>query len=112
MEPTVQSGQQSALPICSLIIPTKDKLNFLKPCVESVLTSDDIDSIEIIIIDNQSVETETIQYLQSLSLTPNIRVLNWNDTFNFSAINNFAVEQCQSDYVCFLNNDIEIKDPQ
>jgi len=108
----VLSGQQSALPICSLIIPTKDKLNFLKPCVESVLESDDIDSIEVIVVDNESVEPETIQYLQSLSLIPNIRVLNWNDAFNFSAINNFAAKQCRSDYVCFLNNDIEIKDPR
>ena len=112
MEPTAQSDQSSALPICSLIIPTKDKLNFLKPCVESVLASDGIESIEIIIVDNESVETETIQYLQSLGLIPNIQVITWNDAFNFSAINNFAAVQCQSDYVCFLNNDIEIKDPQ
>ena len=112
MKPIMQSSRQSALPICSLIIPTKDKLNFLKPCVESVLTSDDIDSIELIIVDNESIEAETIQYLKSLSLTPNIRVLTWNDTFNFSAINNFAAKQCRSDYVCFLNNDIETKDPK
>lgn len=112
MEPTAQSGQQSATPICSLIIPTKDKLNYLKPCVESVLASDEIDSIEVIIVDNGSIEPETIQYLQALNLAANIRVLKWNDAFNFSAINNFAAKQCQSDYICFLNNDIEIKDPR
>lgn len=112
MEPTAQSGQQSALPICSLIIPTKDKLNFLRPCIESVLASDDSDSVEIIIVDNDSVEIETQQYLQALSDARNVRVLNWNEPFNFSAINNFAAEQCRSDYLCFLNNDIEIKDPQ
>ena len=112
MKATMQSGQQSAVPICSLIIPTKDKLNFLKPCIESVLASDDSDSIEVIIVDNESVETETQQYLQSLSDMPNVRVLSWNEPFNFSAINNFAAEQCQSNYLCFLNNDIEIKDPQ
>jgi len=112
MKPIVQNGRQPAIPICSLIIPTKDKLNFLKSCVESVLTSDNINSIELLIVDNQSIEAETIQYLQFLSLTPNIRVLTWNDTFNFSAINNFAAKQCRSDYVCFLNNDIEIKDPK
>lgn len=112
MESTVQGGQQSTVPICSLIIPTKDKLNFLKPCIESVLASDDSHSIEIIIVDNGSVETETHQYLQSLSNMPNIRVLEWNEPFNFSAINNFAAEQCRSDTLCFLNNDIEIKDPQ
>jgi GT2 family glycosyltransferase len=112
MEATTQSGPQSAVPICSLIIPTKDKLNFLKPCIESVLASDDIDSVEIIIVDNESVEVQTQQYLQSLNDLLNVRVLSWNEPFNFSAINNFAAEQCRSNYLCFLNNDIEIKDPQ
>ncbi len=112
MEATIENSQQSTAPICSIIIPTKDKLNFLKPCIETLLTSDDIDSAEILIVDNESIEAETIQYLQSLSLIPNIRVLNWNDAFNFSAINNFAAKQSESNYVCFLNNDIEIEDPQ
>lgn len=112
MQATPQSDQQSAVPICSLIIPTKDKLNFLKPCIESVLASDDSDSVEIIIVDNESVEAETQKYLQWVNDKLNVRVLSWNEPFNFSAINNFAAEQCRSDYLCFLNNDIEIKDPQ
>ncbi|MEX0963228.1 MAG: glycosyltransferase [Pseudohongiellaceae bacterium] len=105
-----QSGQQAQLPICSIIIPTKDKLNYLKPCIESVLASDDSDSIEIIIVDNQSVEDQTQEYLRVISENSNIRVLSWDETFNFSAINNFAAEQCQSDFICFLNNDIEVSD--
>ena len=111
MEPTTQSDQQSLSPVCSIIIPTKDKLEFLKPCVETLLASNDIASTEVIIVNNKSIEAETKKYLQSLSIIPNIRVLNWNDSFNFSAINNFAVKQSRSDYICFLNNDIEIKDP-
>lgn len=112
MEATTQSGESTATPICSLIIPTRDKLNFLQPCIESVLASDASSSIEIIIVDNGSVEEQTQQYLQSLGDTPNARVLKWNEPFSFSAINNFAAEQCSSDYVCFLNNDIEVTDPQ
>jgi GT2 family glycosyltransferase/glycosyltransferase involved in cell wall biosynthesis len=80
--------------------------------MESVLASDGSDAFEIIIVDNGSVEVETQQYLQSLSDLLNVRVLSWNEPFNFSAINNFAAEQCRSNYLCFLNNDIEIKDPQ
>ena len=94
MEATTQSGQQSAVPICSLIIPTKDILNFLKPCIESVLASDHSGTVEIIIVDNGSVEVETQQYLQSLSDLLNVRVLCWNEPFNFSAINNFAASGC------------------
>ncbi len=104
-------GVKTATPLCSLIIPTKDKLNFLKPCIESVLANVHDDAIEIVIVDNESVEEETKQYLQTLIDAPNIRVLEWHEPFNFSAINNFAAEQCQSDFLCFLNNDIEIEDP-
>lgn len=111
MNSTTQSGRQSATPICSIIVPTKDKLNFLKPCMESVLASTDSDALEILVVDNESVEPQTLEYLQSLRETPNVRVLEWNEPFNFSAMNNFAAEQCQSDYLCFLNNDIETRDP-
>jgi GT2 family glycosyltransferase/glycosyltransferase involved in cell wall biosynthesis len=112
MAASTQSGKQAAKPICSIIIPTKDKLNFLQPCIESVLASEDSDSFEILIIDNESVEETTKQYLQSIGNAENIRVLQWQESFNFSAINNFAAQQCRSDYICFLNNDIEISDPQ
>lgn len=111
MAVTSQGDREVASPICSLIIPTKDKLNFLRPCIESVLASEDSASIEIVIVDNQSSEEETKQYLQAVVEKPNIHVLDWNEAFNFSAINNFAAEHCRSDYLCFLNNDIEIADP-
>lgn len=111
MEATTQSGRRPATPICSLIIPTKDKLSFLKPCVESVLASNNSDLIEIIIIDNESVEAETKQYLQFLETIANFCVLSWNEPFNFSAMNNFAVKACNSNLICFLNNDIEVTDP-
>jgi len=108
----VNSGEKPATPVCSVIVPTRDKLNFLKPCIESILASEDANSIEIVIVDNESIEIETKDYLSSLNARPNVRVLEWNEAFNFSAINNFAAQQCLSDTVCFLNNDIEIKDPQ
>lgn len=97
-------------PICSVIIPTRDKLNFLKPCIVSVLSSAKSDLIEIVIVDNNSEEEETLSYLKELRTKPNIKVLPWPHAFNFSSINNFAAAQCESDMLCFLNNDIEVID--
>lgn len=95
---------------CSIIIPTRDQLPFLRPCIDSILGSiADLD-IEILIVNNDSKEPDTIAYLQALASNPVIRILDWDKPFNFSAINNFAVEQCAGDVVCFLNNDIEIVD--
>lgn len=98
------------VPICSLIIPTRDKLEFLKPCITSILNSANSDRIEIIIVDNNSKEEEVLFYLKELRAKPNIKVLPWPHAFNFSSINNFAAAQCESDMLCFLNNDIEIID--
>jgi len=111
MSAKIHSGEKPATPICSLIIPTRDKLRFLKPCIESVLASKDSDVLEILIVDNGSEEEETKEYLRAIAERANVRVLDWNEPFNFSAINNFAAEHCLSDYLCFLNNDIEIPDP-
>lgn len=110
MDPEKKADRPVEPPICSLIIPTRDKLNFLRPCITSVLNSAGSESLEIIIIDNNSEEEETLAYLKSLHDMPNIRVLPWPHIFNFSSINNFAASQCKSDVLCFLNNDIEIID--
>ncbi len=110
MKSNSRTNEQPASPICSIIIPTKDKLIFLQSCIASILASDDSDSMEIIVVDNQSSDDDAVQYLQSLRESPNTTVLNWNHAFNFSAINNFAAEYCASETLCFLNNDIEITD--
>jgi len=112
MESIAQTNEHGPAPTCSIIIPTKDTLNYLKPCIDSVLASDDCDSLEIIVVDIESVETETIEYLESLRLVRNIQVLNWSNNYNISAINNLAVNKCRGEYVCFLNRHIEITDSQ
>lgn len=95
---------------CSIIIPTRDQLEFLQPCVESILRSTSDLTVEIIIVDNGSTDAETLNYLATLRDKPCIKLLDWPAPFNFSAINNFAVQHASSDILCFLNNDIEIKD--
>ncbi len=97
-----------SLPSVSIIIPTKDKVKLLKVCIESLIKTTNYENYEIIIIDNQSTKTETHSYLNKISNTSDIRVIQYNKAFNYSAINNYAVSQTQSEIVCFLNNDIEI----
>lgn len=94
--------------VCSIIIPTKDKLEYLQPCVEGVLASCAGKPIEIIVVDNNSETPEALAYLEQLNQKATCRVLKYADKFNFSAINNFAVAECQGEMLCFLNNDIEI----
>jgi len=95
-------------PKISIIIPTKDKVEVLKTCIESVLEKTDYQNYELIIIDNQSSNENTFDYYKKLSNNPKIRIIEYPEKFNFSAINNFAVSKTESEYIVFLNNDTEV----
>jgi GT2 family glycosyltransferase/trans-aconitate methyltransferase len=95
-------------PRISIIIPTKDHVDILKRCVESILNKTTYQNYEIVIVDNQSTAQETRGYYKSLEETPRIKVLFYDKPFNFSAINNYAVAQVDSPYILFLNNDTEV----
>lgn len=91
----------------SIIIPTKDQLQLLKACVDSVLSKSSYSNYEIIIIDNNSTEVETLEYFNDLSRSSagRVRIVAYPKPYNFSAINNFAAKQAAGDYLVLLNND-------
>ena len=95
-------------PRVSIIIPTKDHVDVLKRCVQSILDKTTYKNYEIVIVDNQSSDQETFEYYKSLETNPKIKILHYNRPFNFSAINNYAVNQVESPYILFLNNDTEV----
>lgn len=94
--------------LVSIIIPTKDKLELLSQCVESVLEKTDYAHYEILIVDNASEEPATLEYLAEIQKNPRISVLEYPKAFNYSAINNFAAEHAKGRYLCLLNNDITV----
>jgi GT2 family glycosyltransferase len=98
-------------PLVSLIISTRDKVDLLKGCVESILTRTTYRNYEIVIVNNNSEEPETLAYFATLRRRPNVRILDYPAPFNFSAINNFAVEQAVGEIVGLINNDTEIISP-
>lgn len=95
---------------CSIIIPTRDQIGFLRTCIEGILASHIDFNYEIVVVDNDSEEAISKEYLREIAEHDRIRVLLWHKPFNYSAINNFAAAQCNSELLCFLNNDIEIID--
>lgn len=100
------------LPLVSIIIPTKNNLNFLKKCIKSIISKTEYQNYEILIVDNNSNDLKTLEYLEKLKTDSNIRVQSDNRDFNFSAINNQAVKSAKGDYICFLNDDIEVISPK
>jgi GT2 family glycosyltransferase len=90
----------------SIIIPVRDRVELLARCVESITRETTYAPYEIVIVDNDSRNDETRAYLS----TTKHRVLNYSGPFNYSAINNFAVEQTTAPWLLFLNNDTEVID--
>ena len=95
-------------PKISVIIPTRDKVRFLKTCVHSIQEKTDYQNYEILIVDNKSREKETLDFLSDLEKKENIRIIKYHDEYNFSRINNFAVSHARGSHIFFLNNDIEV----
>ena len=99
-------------PKVSVLIPTKDKVELLQACVDSLLEKTRYQPFEIIVVDNGSVVPETIRYLGEIARHPAVRVLPYHAPYNFSAINNFAAREARGSFLCLLNNDTEVVEPE
>lgn len=100
-------------PKVSIIVPFKDEVSVLNNLLTTFELTDYTDH-EILLVDNGSVKAETKEYLSQLSTNKKIRVIQYNKPFNYSKINNYAVDFCNknSELFLFLNNDIEIMHPE
>ncbi len=100
----------SPAPLVSLIIPTRNAVTFVRQALRSILDKTDYPNFEVIVVDNNSDDPETIAFFAELTRgsDPRIRVLGYGAPFNYSAINNLAVREAHGEVVGLLNNDIEV----
>jgi len=98
-------------PRVTLIIPTRNRLELLRPAVESLLEKTAYPDFELLIVDNDSDDPATLAYLAELASRPpeqgpRVRVVRFPGEFNFSALNNFGVSQTDAPVIGLLNNDL------
>lgn len=98
-------------PLVSIIVPTKDMVHLLKKCIDSLTSLTTYKNYEVMVINNSSVEKETLKYFKKINKLPKVRVLDFEHPFNYSAINNFAVHRAKGSVLVLLNNDIEVVEP-
>jgi O-antigen biosynthesis protein len=94
-------------PKVSIIIPTRDRVDHLRGCVESVLERSTYTNFELLAVDNQSADPETLGYLAAF---PG-RVLRYPHPFNYSRLMNLAASHAAGDLLVFLNNDTKVRTP-
>ena len=101
------------LPSVTIIIPTRDRLDLLRPCIDSLRGETDypLDLIDIVIVDNASVEDETIDWLATEAAAGHLRTIDAPVPFNYPILNNMAAAVSTADVLILLNNDTEVQDP-
>lgn len=98
-------------PMVSIVIPTRDAVELLRQCVESLSAKTTYPRFEIMVVDNGSRDPATLDYLAEIARRPQVRVLRYDRPFNYSAINNYAVAEATGEVLCLLNNDTEVISP-
>ncbi len=93
---------------CEIVIPTRDNVELLRACVESIFSFTEGVDYGIAIVDNGSQLSDTLSYLDRLRSDPRVRIIHDDAPFNFSALNNHAAAGSDADVLVLLNNDIEI----
>ncbi len=91
----------------AVIIPTRDRLDLLAPCLTSLAAALEHNRtrMEILVVDNQSEAAETRSFLDRFAETAPLRVLPHDGAFNWALINNRAAARTDADVLIFLNND-------
>jgi glycosyltransferase involved in cell wall biosynthesis len=87
----------------SVVLPTFNRLRFLRPAIDSVYAQTFTDW-ELIIADDGS-DLETREYLQSLANGPRVTVAWLPHTGRPSIVRNAALRRAAGEYVAFLDSD-------
>jgi len=100
-------------PLVSLLVPTRDMLEVLEPCISSILNRTSYQNYEIIILDNESTQAATLAYFEHIQAEDTrVSVLPYHHPFNYSAINNYGVQHAKGELIGLINNDIEVISPE
>ena len=92
----------------SIVIPFRDQASLTQKCFESILKySGKSIPYEIILINNCSIQDETIQWINSVLKIKNVSCVAIDGSFNLSRLNNQARQKCKGNFLLFLNNNIE-----
>jgi GT2 family glycosyltransferase len=93
-----------------IVVPTKNGVDLLRMCVRSIQKTTDPSRYHLVVIDHQSTDRRTRRFLRE-TVPKRHTVMPYEGSFNFSRMNNLAVQNYGDvcDFVLFMNNDVEAK---
>jgi GT2 family glycosyltransferase len=95
-------------PLVSILIPTRDRLDLLRRCIETILQNTNYPSIQIVLVDNGSSESKTLEYYDEIRSDPRLVLISYTAEFNWGAMNNAGARAARGQILVLLNNDTEV----
>lgn len=105
---TLYNGYDTPVIDLSLIIPVYNAKNYVKRCLDSIMSQKTVYNFEVIIIDDGSTDG-TDKILLNYANYPNVKVYS-QENQGISATRNKGVEYARGVYVGFIDNDDYIVD--
>jgi glycosyltransferase involved in cell wall biosynthesis/2-polyprenyl-3-methyl-5-hydroxy-6-metoxy-1,4-benzoquinol methylase len=101
----VKWGIPDPPPLVSIVIPTRDG-TYLHRCIDSVRQRTTYPNFEIVVVDNGSGSQAVLEYLRNWESS--LTIIRDDAPFNYPRINNQAVQRCNGEILCLLNDDTEV----
>lgn len=100
--------QLTSFPRVSIVIATCAARGLIRTCIESIRKLTNYSDYEIVCIEN--IPEDAHEQRSWISRNAD-QMISTTDTFNWSAFNNTAADQSRGDVLVFLNDDVEVLDP-
>lgn len=98
-------------PGVSIVLPTRDRPGLLDVCLSGLRTATDYPDFEVIVVDNDTKDSEALAILSAAQSDPRFKVIRETGPFNYSRLCNAGVRAAQKQFLAFLNNDIIVSEP-
>ncbi len=111
--PTVYRVRRSVpanAPMVSIVIPTYDGHGLLRRCIESISKRTSYPRFEILVVDNQSRNSDTLRYLAELEAARHARIVRSDSELNDSATMNLGAREARGELLCLLSESVETID--
>jgi glycosyltransferase involved in cell wall biosynthesis len=98
----------------SIIIPNKNKSEYINTAVTSILNKTDYDRFEIIVVDQGSSDEDTLAFYKKLTSEQpsSVRVLYLDENITYAEACNFGADIADGEYILFTESIVEARQPQ
>lgn len=109
--PAVQVSRKRNAASVTVIIPTRNRYDLLRNCIESIRPAVERIQAEILIVDNDSADSAALECFAEINKRA-AKVIRVPGEFNFAKLNNCAATAANGEILCFLDDDVKALNDQ